>query len=436
MARVALLTSGALIPESGRVAGLQIRVFEMACALARRGHSVTVGEGSPSHGMTADLGLRLEPLSKMNPREFDVWVCHPLQVGRYRRRFADVPLVVDGYEAPFASFLSYGESRLGTVGRRGLFEYGEYISRILRALRAADLVLCANEAQRIGYLSLMGALGKLSPTQPSAEIVQIVQSGAPVESPEDGGPALIDKRGPTVLWAGGVYPWFDLETFVRAVPLIQQRVPDAQFVFAGLGGVDQGQADPETQPGIETLRRNASLAPAVHLVDWLPYTQRGRLYRSADLVACTYRSHVETLFSMRTRVIDAAWGGLPVVATRGDSVSSYLEQYGAARTVTPGQAEELASVVAELLLDERRRTEMANAARSLADGPLSWDVQIEELHRFCSEPRHVRSMKGDPCASIVRVNRGRLWWLLARMSRAGLGDVVRVLVRLTRGRRE
>lgn len=412
MARIALLTEGALFPEGGRIAGLQVRVLEMARALGRRGHDVTVGEETASTGV--EPGVNVTATRALRGNAFDVWIAHPRLVARHHRRFRDLPLVLDGYEAPFASFLAFAEAQGSERNRRVLSEYSAGVAETLRALRRADLVICANGPQRAGYLSLLGALGRLSPLESSPRIVQIVQTGAP---PSPTGESLRAREeregGQVVLWPGGAYPWFDLDTFVEAMPLVLDAVPSARFVFAGLGGQDGGTPRPAPIQQMLESPESQPLVTASTFVDWLPYAERREMYDSADIGVCTYRVHVETLFSMRTRVIDMAWGGLPVVATQGDEASQLLAAHHAAVTVPAEDPTALASEIVALLRDDNRRDAMKRNALALASGAWSWDAQIAPLHEFCKEPWRLspaRRIVGTRSVHrIIRVNGGRLW---------------------------
>jgi hypothetical protein len=127
------------------------------------------------------------------------------------------------------------------------------------------------------------------------------------------------------------------------------------------------------------------LTPRTEFVPWLPYAERGGLYAAADVGVCTYGDHLETRLSMRTRVIDMLWGGLPVVVSAGDEMSRVVETHGLGRTVAPGDPAALAQAVTALLADPAARREASTRARALAVGALSWDRQVAPLARYCTD---------------------------------------------------
>ena len=351
---------------TGTIAGLQVRVLEMSGALARAGHDVVVA--TPNE--LASVG------------SVDVWITHPRMVAPLADAVATRALVVDGYESPFGSFLAHAAALLPRIGERAITDYRATAVDHLTAIAAADRVLCANAAQRVSYLTILSMLGRIGPRTPDADVVLLVSSGAspdPPERPLDGTP-----HAPVLLWYGGCYPWFDVETYLAALPAIATRVPDVRLRFAGIDGV----GDPDALPRARRIRDTAAapaLAARTEIVPWMPYAERGELYASADVGVCTYGDHLETQLSMRTRVIDMIWGGLPLVVSAGDEMSRVVERHALGRTVRPGDPTALAGAVTELLADAASRRAASARARTLALGELSWDRQVAPLARWCAD---------------------------------------------------
>jgi hypothetical protein len=389
MARLLLLTDCALAPPDGRMAGLQVRVFEMARALAARGHEVTVAEPAPGSGRTELDGFRLAELQAAGRLPApDAWIAIPRLARRWRRRLGAAPLVLDGYETPFGSFLAYAAAQWPRYGRRVLGEYRDTVAEFLAALARADRVLAATPSQRVLYLTLLCALGRINPRNFGEDPVVMAPSGTSPEIPPAAIPeALRPDGGPVVLWAGGCYPWFDVETYLRAMPLVLRGEPRARFLFAGLGGRDHRGDGPSEHPLANRLRQAVAGSPELEarsrFLEWLRYAERGLAYAAADVGVCTYGDHLETLFSMRTRILDMIWGGLPVVASRGDALSDCLEREEIGTAVPAGDPAALAGAILRLLRDPALRRAMSARARRLAVTSLSWERQVEPLHRYC-----------------------------------------------------
>jgi glycosyltransferase involved in cell wall biosynthesis len=365
VARV-LLTSDEPL-HTPRIAGLAVRVLEMSQALARAGHDVLVA--SPDEA--ADVG------------PVDVWISHPRLVADLEGRVVARARVVDGYESPFGSFLAHAAALVPRIGERAARDYRIAMVRQLTAVASADRVLCANETQRISYLTILSMLGRIGPHAPDTDLVLRVSSGAspdPPARPRDDG-----SHAPVVLWCGGCYPWFDVETYLAALPAIVAAVPDVRLRFAGIDGVAADRELPLAARIRAVVTASPELAPRSRFVPWRPYAERGGLYAEADVGVCTYGDHLETRLSMRTRVIDMIWGGLPLVVSAGDEMSRVVEAHGLGRVVPPGDPGALGQAVAALLADPSARRVATARARALAVGDLSWDRQVAPLARFCAD---------------------------------------------------
>jgi len=424
MARVLLTLDEPPDGTGGRIAGLQVRVREMAGALARAGHDVVVA--------TVADAARANPV--------DVWITHPRLVAALDGVVAARARVVDGYESPFGSFLAHAADLLPRIGERAARDYRATMVAMLAAVASADRVLCANEAQRVSYLTILSMLGRIGPHAPETDLVLCVSSGAspaPPARPRDAAP-----HAAVVLWCGGCYPWFDVETYLAALPAIAAASPEVRFRFAGIDGVAPDRELPLATRIREVVAATPALAARAEFVPWLEYDARGALYAGADVGVCTYGDHMETRLSMRTRVIDMIWGGLPLVVSAGDEMSRVVDAHGLGQSVPAGDPAALAAAVIALVADAPARRAATARAHALAIGELSWDHQVAPLARWCGDvatgavtPRPVAPL----AHAIVQLNDGAgteladalrriAWrasnaWRLAR--RGGVGPVLR-----------
>ena len=427
MARVLLVTDTPLFRADGRMAGLEVRVFEMARALAGHGHQVTVLEPDGAETPAASLPF-VRTAECPSAAAVDVWIAHPRVVRGYLSRLATVPLAVDGYESPFGSFFAHAAALRPTIGPRAAYDYRRTVATSAAALASADAVLCATPAQHASYLTMLAMLGRVRPGDPTSATVLTVCSGASPEPPPRCRPVT---TRPTILWAGGCYPWFDVRTFVTALAQVVRRFPAAQCVIAGAGGVN-GVGDATELANAhwvrETIATDPVLAARTQFVDWQPYATRGDLYGAADLGVCTSADPIEATFAMRTRIVDMLWGGVPLVVSSGDALGELVAAHGAGLAVPPHDAERLADALVTLASDATRRQHMATAARGLAAGALSWHAQVASLSAWCeASAARGGDRRATPSRALaaVRINAG---WTRA------VGDLAaRALWRLQRG---
>jgi len=69
-----------------------------------------------------------------------------------------------------------------------------------------------------------------------------------------------------------------------------------------------------------------------------------------------HRESLEAEFAIRTRLFDAIWCSVPVVATRGGFAAELVEREGLGVVVAPGDAGEVAAAIGRILHDDAFRS--------------------------------------------------------------------------------
>ncbi|MFC4004221.1 glycosyltransferase [Prauserella oleivorans] len=274
------------------------------------------------------------------------------------------------------------------------------VTRVLDAqLQRGDFFLCASERQRHLWLGHLAANGRLTPRLYDADpttrsLLSVVPFGLPARPPERTGPGLraaldgVGEHDRVVLWAGGVYSWFDPLTLVRAIERLSMRHHDVRLVFLGMKHPNPEVA--EMDIGTRTIR----LADALGLTgkhvffneQWVPYGERQNWLLDADCGVTTHFEHIETTFAFRTRVLDYLWAGLPIVTTDGDAFADLVREEGLGVVVPAEDDEALAEALERSLYD----TEFATACReriAVVAQRYTWPSVLEPLVRFCRDPR-------------------------------------------------
>jgi glycosyltransferase involved in cell wall biosynthesis len=192
----------------------------------------------------------------------------------------------------------------------------------------------------------------------------------------------LPPAGPAVLF-GGIYDWNDPSLLLEAWPLVLSREPDARLLF-----VDS--PNPETTPQrvhAETRARAREIDPtgrSIVFSRWVPYSAREDLYAAADLIVSISSEGLETDLAYRTRLLDAAWGGVPSVSVAGGALARELEDAGAGWRVERS-ADALAHAILAGLEPERRAA-ASRRAREFA-GERTWDRVAEPLVSWCVDAR-------------------------------------------------
>lgn len=313
-------------------------------------------------------------------------------------------------------------------------------------LRRGDFFLCASERQRDFWLGSLAALGRVNaPTYDADEtlrsLLAVSPFGLPSTPPRRSGPAMrgvvpgIGPHDKVILWAGGVYNWFDPLTLVRAVDRLRSRLPEVRLFFLGLQ---------HPNPNVPVMRMATELRRLAEELDlvgthvffnegWVAYEARADFLLEADVGVSTHLDHVETAYSFRSRILDYLWAGLPIVATAGDAFADLIaaERLGAA--VPPGDEAALEAALWEVLGDEGSaqacRRNVARVAPSFA-----WEHALAPLSAFCRDPRRAPDLVGPYATggpgSLLTDGGSRL---VAAWRDAGPSEVLRRAAGLVRG---
>jgi glycosyltransferase involved in cell wall biosynthesis len=266
-------------------------------------------------------------------------------------------------------------------------------------LARGDFFLCASDKQRHFWLGQMAAVGRLNPSTYDADsslssLLAVVPFGLSSTPPRRTRPAIkgvvpgIAETDKVILWAGGVYNWFDPLTLVRAVDQLRHRRPDVRMYFMGMR--NPNPLVPEMRMASATQQLSDSLGlTGKHVFfnsEWVDMGDRQNYLLDADVGVSTHFQHVETTFAFRTRMLDYLWANLPIVATSGDTFADLIAAEGLGVTVPEQDVDALADALEKALYDADFVAE-ARAAVSTVRERYTWERALQPLLDFCREPR-------------------------------------------------
>jgi glycosyltransferase involved in cell wall biosynthesis len=353
-------------PIAAKMAGPAIRAFELAKAMSDD-CEVTLAAPSPSvfpedlpfftreTQLEGDEAFEHE-LAKFNVVVVQLWPIHRTRylAGRVKR------LVLDMYCPVYLESL---EASRGQDDRSRAAWHGWMATEIANALKAADYILCASERQRDMLLGAMMVSGRIEPHTYAEDgtyrsVIDVVPYGTPEDPPVSTKRVMkgilpgIKETDKVLLWGGGVWNWLDPMTAIKAVEKIAETRDDVKLVFMSLSrshAADRIDFSAAAQALKYARDRDLEDKCVFFQTDWIPYDGRADYLLEADLGISTHTDHLETRFSLRSRLLDCVWAGLPIVATRGDASAEWIEQRGLGKTVDFENVDELAAACIELL---------------------------------------------------------------------------------------
>jgi glycosyltransferase involved in cell wall biosynthesis len=200
---------------------------------------------------------------------------------------------------------------------------------------------------------------------------------------------IVPENAKIVLWGGGIWNWLDPLTLVRAWPQVLERFPQARLVFLGVR-----HPNPEVPAHLmaaKTLQLAHEIGQkdnTILFIEWLEYENREALLLEADLGVLLQPVHLETRYSIRTRVLDYVWAELPLLISQGDVTSEWVDQHHLGRTVPPGQPEQTAQAICELLA--LPKATFASGLRLLKD-QYRWSQVVLPLIDYCLNGKKITS---------------------------------------------
>ena len=299
---------------------------------------------------------------------------------------SSVPLVVDGYDPFWIETLFLGGEVNGLQ------------CVLTQAYLTGDFFICASERQRDWWLGLLEAHGRVNPytfgEDPSLRrLVDVVPFGLPEKPPPRASRQVLKGAWPgigpedkVILWGGGLWPWLDPLTAIRAMARVWQHRQDVRLVFPGTRHPNPGMAGIPThnEVALQTARESGLLNKAIFFGEWVPYADWPNVLLESDVALTLHHNTLETRLAFRSRALDYIWAGLPIVATQGDATSELIARYQMGIVVNYDDVDGVSEAILRLLEAPR---EAFGERFEKARRELTWERAARPLVEFCRHPR-------------------------------------------------
>ena len=394
-----------------KMAGPGMRYLEFARALQT---DLDVTLAVPAATTWEEPGLALVQYAEDRPLSLQVLVenCDVALISGYMvRKFpflrtTRTRLVVDLYDPFLLENLHYYVREPMSAQLSAAHDAAEVTNALAQL---GDFFICGSERQRDLWMGVLAANQRINPLTFQQDgslrrLIDVAGIGFPNRLPKPGRllrgihPAVPDEAR-IVLWGGGIWDWLDPLTLVRAWPATLARHPEARLVF--LGTRHPNPVVPQHQMAHDTIDLAEAIGEkdrSILFFEWLPYADRETLLGEADIGVTLHPVHVETRYSIRTRVLDYFWARLPVIVTEGDVTSEWVRELGLGQVVPPFDVEAVSAAL-DLVLS-RPKASWAPAFEPLPQ-KFNWAQVVEPLRRYCLEghfaaDREVRAGPPEP----------------------------------------
>ncbi|HXJ31728.1 MAG TPA: glycosyltransferase family 4 protein, partial [Gemmatimonadales bacterium] len=203
-------------------------------------------------------------------------------------------------------------------------------------------------------------------------------------------PPATNHRSPTLLSVSRLADMYKgHDTTIRALPLVQAKVPGARYVVAGGG------------PLREYLGRVAQSVGVEQNVEFLGEVSDDQLldlYRSADVLAVLSRESASLGGAEGFGIVclEAAACGVPVVAGRSGGLPDAVQDGVTGILVDPQDLGAAAEAIVSLLADPARARRMGAAGRSAVLDHFTWDHMAREARRLFGEAIRPHPLSPSP----------------------------------------
>jgi glycosyltransferase involved in cell wall biosynthesis len=389
-----------------KMAGPGIRAWEISKSLARGldvvlaipdyspGDAGRLGGGAPFEVIRYSVA-HPSPLKKAAQRSRIILVQgYVLSKFPFLARL-DAHLVVDLYD-PFVLENLFVHKGMGASRQDRDIIHRHDLAVFNGLIAGGDHFLCASDRQKDLLLGALTALNRINPaaldfSESADGLVSVVPFGIREDAGGLEGERVIRGKAGTIgdddivlLWGGVISSWFDPLTLISALAEARREDPRLKLVF-----LSTRHPNPLT-PGFEMARQAESAAcelglaggPVVFNTDWVDYDRRGAYFREADIGVSIHRTHLETRYSFRTRMLDYLKHGLPILCTEGDFFADLVRRENLGIVVGPEDPAELKEAILRLAAGAELRREMKGRIAGLRSA-FSWDTVTRPLLEHC-----------------------------------------------------
>ncbi|MBM3295806.1 MAG: glycosyltransferase family 4 protein [Candidatus Aminicenantes bacterium] len=268
-------------------------------------------------------------------------------------------------------------------------------------LLAADYFVCASERQKDLFAGALMSLNRITPRALDADpalasLITVVpfglSEGGPRRDGDAGRSALaeefseIGENDILLLWGGVLSNWFDPLTLLRGFAAALPENPRLKLLF--LSSVHPNPL----LPPFEAAADARSLAEELGLLGrsvffregWVPYDRRAAYFERADIGLSVHRTHFETRYAFRTRILDYINFGVPIVCTEGDYFAGLVAEEGLGLVVRPEKPDDIRTAILRLAEDAGLRARLKANLGKVRER-FVWDRVTEPLARHCGK---------------------------------------------------
>jgi glycosyltransferase involved in cell wall biosynthesis len=232
------------------------------------------------------------------------------------------------------------------------------------ALKKADLITCDADCLKEAMIKL-GA---------EPEKIKIIYFGVDTEkfSPGPKDEELIRKLGiencPVVISLRNLEPIYDVETLIRAIPLVLKKIPDAKFIIAGKGSEEEK---------LKNLAKELKITESTRFVGWINHENLPDFLKIGDVYVSTSLSD-----STSVSLLEAMATGLVSVVTDVGENRKILKNGENGFLIPVKKSRILAEKIIFLLKDKEFRDRIKEINMKLIQDQFNYYKEMEKMENL------------------------------------------------------
>ena len=239
---------------------------------------------------------------------------------------------------------------------------------IKNALKTADLITCdaehmAEEMEKLGA---------------ARENIRIIYFGTDTQKfkPQPKSEKLLEslglKNSPVVISVRSLNPIYDIESLIKAIPLVLKEVPEAKFIIAGNG---------KQKDYLAGLAKDLEVSDSIRFTGLITENQLPFYFNLVDIYVSTSLSDA----GLSASTAEAMACGLPPVITDFGDNGEWVEDNVNGFLVPLKNPPELAAKIINLLQDKAKRQRFGEASRNIIDENNSRDKEMGKMEELYIE---------------------------------------------------
>jgi glycosyltransferase involved in cell wall biosynthesis len=236
-----------------------------------------------------------------------------------------------------------------------------------QALKRADRVICVSPALRDEMTALRVSPSKIVVIPIGVDTGKFTPRSRN-EAPPD---AFRPGEAPVVISTRSLKPVYDVETLIRAIPLILAEIPEAKFVIAGAG---------EQESQLKELARDLGVSNGTRFVGWVPRAKLPGYLSAADIYVSTSLSDGTSVSLLEAMACELSPIVTDIPANRpwiDDGENGFLFPAGDYKT--------LASKIIYLLNNEELRGSFGRKSREIVRKKAEQQTEMDKIDSIYAE---------------------------------------------------